>query len=166
MGKHDSQKQRQLNARKREFLAERFGMWGYGTEPGVPPEIEGKHLDKVAEIELACATAGEVSIREYLGNPRFRRALEVSPVELKSELEKIEDLLQKNNIIFVTPEEMPDFERYRILVNELPDQMIENVRFPIWYAVFMYIPFLGFKRIGISMDAVDPSLLKRTKGRR
>jgi hypothetical protein len=160
------EKLKMLNVRKREFLINRFGMMAYGTSPEVPPEIEGKQLDKVAEIELACATAGEVTVREYLGNPQLKQLSEVSPDRLKPELERIEDLLQKNNIMFVPGEELSDSERYRVLVNELPEQKIENVRFPIWYAVFMYIPFLGFKRIGISMDAIDPAVLDGRKGRR
>jgi hypothetical protein len=160
MGRADTDKMRSLNESKKEFLAKKFGMKLSGAAPGVSPEEEARHLDQVTEIELACATAGEVTVREYLGNPQFKQLAALTPAEIASEIERMENLLQKNNVVFIVAVELTAPERYRVLVNELLDQKIENVRFPIWHTIFMYFPFLGFKRMGVSMDVVGPLGIK------
>jgi hypothetical protein len=154
MGRANNDKLRSLNENKKEFLARKFGMKLSRAAPGVSPEEEARHLDQVTEIELACATAGEVTVREYVGNPQFKPLSALAPAEIAREIDRMENLLQKNNIEFIAGEELILTERYRILANELLDQKIENVRFPIWHTIFIYFPFLGFKRLGVSMDVV------------
>jgi len=63
-----------------------------------------------------------------------------------------ERLLRINKVMFIPVEGSIRDEKCRILVDELPDQKIENVRFPMRYSALMYLPLLGSQRIGKSID--------------
>ncbi len=64
----------------------------------------------------------------------------------------MERLLQINNVMFIPVEGLIRDEKCRGLVDELLDQKIENVRFPIGHTELMYLPLLGSQRIGKSID--------------
>jgi hypothetical protein len=152
MGIDTERVQRDLNQQKRKFLAERYGAKFPERQTHIPPEVEGEWLDSITEIESACAMAGEVSVREYLGNPVLKALGEISPGELRAELEQLLDLLMENHIMVTFMGSVSDERAYRFLSMELQEMKIENVRFPSWFAVFMYHPFLGTKRVGMSMN--------------
>jgi hypothetical protein len=146
--------QRALNEHKRQYLCDHYGARFPRESSDMSPEAEGQWLDSVAEIEAACATAGEVTVREYLGAPSVKLLGEIPPCELRAELEALEDLLMDNHIMVTFVQDVSDGEAYRYLSEDLLETRIENVRFPMWFTLFMYHPLLGAKRIGMSMTPV------------
>jgi hypothetical protein len=144
--------QRALNMHKRQFLADKYSARFPPQSMTVPPGVEGRLLDAVAEIEASCAIAGETTVRDYLHCPIARPLEEIPLEELRSELEKLTEFLFEHHIVVLFLGEVVDAAAYQFLSVELMDLMIENVRFPVWYTVFMYHPLLGVKRVGISMN--------------
>ena len=85
MGIDTDRVQRDIDQQKRQFLSERYGAKFPERQSHTPPEVEGVWLDNIMEIESACAIAGEVSVREYLGNPVLKPLGEIAPGELRVE---------------------------------------------------------------------------------
>src|SRR5881398_2686713 len=69
----------------------------------VPPRIEHLFLKKILELEEYWQTAPKVKIYDQIGRPEFQSHLLLKGGELESELSKLLNLLQENNINFSLP---------------------------------------------------------------
>ena len=85
----------------------------------VPPHIEHLFLKKILELEEYWQTAPKLKIYDQIGRPEFQSHLLLKGGELESELSKLLNLLQENNINFSLPEDYDPLVLYQFITEEL-----------------------------------------------
>lgn len=84
----------------------------------LPPEVESKMLDYILEFDKIQKTAKMISIGTLLKNPKFKNELDLSEVELKKELEKVQKKLFKHGIAIMSVKPVEDRIMYNFLTGE------------------------------------------------
>jgi len=133
--------QRILNEKKKEDLREQYGMLFEGHREEMPPQAEGEWLDYIAEFERQFEGARQVSIRERIGNPEVRQLTQIPESELAAELDRIFELLDRNNIAIDFLHEQDIREMYRFVTEELLDEMTDDIHVPGMISHFIYEEF-------------------------
>jgi hypothetical protein len=133
--------QRALNDAKREELRERYGAEFHGGGAGIPPEVEGRWLREIEELERQFAGAPEIPVRRFIGDPPIRPLGSLSPEELPAELEHVLDILRSNNIEVAFAHPVSPAEAYRFLAEEILTQEIADVRIDGLTLQFLYDEF-------------------------
>ena len=96
----------------------------------VPPHIEHLFLKKILELEEYWQTAPKVKIYDQIGRPEFQSHLLLKGGELESELSKLLNLLQENNINFSLPEDYDPLLLYQFITEELFYLEVEDLNPP------------------------------------
>jgi hypothetical protein len=139
-GDHDAL-QRALNDAKRKELRELYGAEFHGGGRGIPPEIEGRWLREIEELERRFAGAPEIPVRTFIGDPPIRPLGSIPPEELAAELERLLGLLRLNNIEVAFGHPVSPAEAYRFLAEEILRQEIADVRIEGLTLQFLYDEF-------------------------
>ncbi len=138
----DDQIERILNDAKRKELEARFGAQFVRVGKGrLPPEIEGEFLDYIAEFHHQLQNAEEVPVRQFIGFPEVRAVADLPESEVESEIERLLDHLNRNEIFVDFPDHVEAPEAYRFLVEELLDAKITDIRIPGMRFHFLYDEF-------------------------
>ncbi len=108
----------------------------FHTMPGVdlPPELEGEFLNYIRDFHRREAENPPVSLREYLGNPDFRPAAELSPEELEQEWERLNDLYDAKGITVAFLADYPPAVCYDFMADELLNHEVSP--FPGWNFIY------------------------------
>lgn len=89
------------------------------TVSDIDPEMENLFLKNVMAFEQNHANAKPQKVYELMGKPPFKKADELNDAELAAELERISDVLAKNNIDVFFDEEIDERTRYSFITEEL-----------------------------------------------
>jgi hypothetical protein len=120
--------QRLLNEAKKAELTERFGAVFHPYTHDVPPLIERAWLRQVEEFELRCRGAGTTTVRRYIGSPPVRPVGTIPVGELETELGRLMEILESNNVHIEFGRPLSPAEQYRFVTEELLDREIEDIR--------------------------------------
>ncbi|MHB8338532.1 MAG: hypothetical protein ACYDEE_14045 [Ignavibacteriaceae bacterium] len=87
-----------------------------------PPEIINKFLDNVNDFEEAWEKAESKKVIEILGFPRFRKAVELMPGELATEIAEVLAKYADNNINIdvIEKDDVSDEMLYKFLTENFP----------------------------------------------
>src|SRR5437763_15294942 len=85
----------------------------------VPRHIEHLFLKQILDLEEDWQTAPKLKIYDQIGRPEFQTHLLLKGWELESELSKLLNLLQENNINFSLPEDYDPLVLYQFITEEL-----------------------------------------------
>ena len=97
------------------------------TNEGMPPEIENQFLKSMMAFEEEYANTEYTTVYERIGKPIMSRIEELTDIEIKNALKKINLLLQKNDItLHINDGPYPDALIYRFITEELFDQKVEK----------------------------------------
>jgi len=138
MDPSDDSTQRSLNEQKRRFLEEQFGARFPDIPSKLSPEAEGEWLDYITEFERQFAANGQITLREFVGNPDVRPLTAIPPDELPAATETLLELLTRNNVEVQFDREVSDAEAYRFITEELFNEMMDNIRIDQMMHTFMY----------------------------
>jgi hypothetical protein len=141
MPQADDSIQRALNEAKKKELREKYGAEFYVPDRDIPPEVEGRWLREIEEFERQFEYAEQITVRRYIGHPPVRPLGEIRPEELGSELRRLLDILQSNNIQVTFPDELSEAEAYRFVAEELLVQEIADIRVDGFTLNFLYNEF-------------------------
>ena len=130
--------QRALNDQKRRFLEEQFGARFPSSPSKASPEAEGEWLDYITEFERQYAANGQVTVREFVGNPDVRPLTSIPPDELSAATDALMELLMQNNVEVHFDRDVSDAEAYRFVTEELFNEMMDNIRIDQMMHSFMY----------------------------
>ena len=113
----------------------------FGGLSNLPPEIESQWLDQIHAFDHAFNNAKRIKLKQSIGNPVLKLPSELSDEEISHELDKVVELLHKNNIVLDTICEVEEREVYRFIVEELMEEEVDDVKAEGWTSHFIYEEF-------------------------
>ena len=133
--------QKSLNQAKKRELEEKYGaLFSEGT-PEAPAEIESQWLDSIDEFERQFKNARRVTVREFLGNPRFTLLEEIHRERLEAELDGLLEFLSLHDISVESVAGVSDEYMYRFVTTELMDEEIDEIKIEGMTHCFIYEEF-------------------------
>ena len=139
---------------KLKMQAERGAFFG-GKVEYLPPELEAEFLKNVQQFEDSFDKASEITIYERIGRPEYKKAEELMPEEVKSEITRITELMHSKNIILEVLGEYELSVIYKFITEELFQEKIREVNFPGYIHNFIYEEFHPNHKIDISRSAQE-----------
>ncbi len=134
----EDQIQRALNEAKKRELEEKYGAHFSPGESEASPELLSQFLHNVEEFELKYQNAGRITVRQFVGNPAFKRREHISADQLEAELNAVLDYLAMHNVEIDFLEDVPREERYRFITEELLDKETDDIRIEGMQHHFVY----------------------------
>jgi hypothetical protein len=125
---------------KLKMQAERGAFFSEGSED-LPPEIEAEFLKNVQLFEDSFDKAKPVTIYECIGRPAYKRIEELNPGDVRTEIEKIMELLHSKNILLEVLGRYDLSVIYEFIIEELFYEEIKEVDFPGYMHRFIYEQF-------------------------
>jgi hypothetical protein len=110
-------------------------------ENNLPPEIENQFLNRILLFEKEYKTVNSISVYDYLGEPEFKLAKNLSDNEITKELGRMTKLLNDQLLSLDTLCEVPERELYRFLTEELLFEQIDDMHIPGMITHFTYEEF-------------------------
>ena len=109
----------------------------------LPPEVESQFLDSIMNFEQAFKNAEQVLVFEKIGSPDFIPENVLNDDEIKTELEKIEEIMRENGLNLDVLADYDDEERliYKFITEELFFKEIEDVKIEGYCINFIYEEF-------------------------
>ena len=150
------------NGLKKKELEEKYGAH-FSEFSELPPEMENQWLNSVEEFEKQFDNAKHTTVWEYMNKPGFKTKDEVKPHEISKELERLFELMEKNNIVLSTLCEVEHTELYRFITVELFQHEMDDIRIPGMTCNFIYEEFHPNAKLDIE-QAID-HFLRMTMGK-
>ena len=153
----DADRLRKKNEKKREKLISETGCEFHITEEGkkLDPVIENKFLNNIEEFEEAFENCKQVALYDFIGRPAFRNIAAIPEDELESELKKMFQVLNENNISLDCICDVEDSELYRFITEEFFKQEMDDVRIKDMMHCFIYEDFHPNHRYNIENDCEE-----------
>ncbi len=151
----EDQIQRALNEAKKRELEEKYGAHFSSEDSQAPPEIMSRFLSNVEEFELKYDNARRITVREFVGNPAFKRREEIPDDLLGAESSMVVEYLALHNVEIDFLEDVPPGERYRFITEELLDEETDDIRIEGMQHHFIYEEFHPNDKHDATMFAED-----------
>jgi hypothetical protein len=138
---HD--KLRAANEEKKNKLIEQYGACfsDMSTNNELPPEIESQFLDNILAFETNYDSTNRIPLYDFVGKPTYRKVDDLSDKEITEELNRLNGLLDSNQVGLDTICEVADRELYRFITEELFLEEIDDRHIPGLYSTFIYEEF-------------------------
>ena len=113
----------------------------YGGSDNLPPEIENEFLKNILAFEHEFANAKMVKLAALLDNPVIKKEQEIDDDTIVAELERLEELLERKNIVtdFIRPRD--DRFKYKFITEELLEHETEDIQLEGMTKHFTYEEF-------------------------
>ena len=120
-------------------LTAEFGM--QHSESKMDEELENEWLNYIYSFEKSYAESKRVKIYDFIGKPEFKKFDELAENEVESELERLYELLQKNNIILDCICDYKDDVIYKFITEELFQEETDDIRIDGLNHCYLYEEF-------------------------
>ena len=120
-------------------LKSEFGMKDMNSQ--LPAELENEWLNYIYNFEKLHKEAKEISIYEKLGKPEYKKIADLNNEEVTSELSRLLNLMEENNLILNFLCDYDDRIKYEFITEELFAEEIEDVRIEGMMTNFIYEEF-------------------------
>lgn len=147
--------QRALNESKKRELEEKYGADFSTSESKASPEIESQFLQHIEEFEQQYQNAGRVTVRQFVGDPVFKKPEEIPGDQLETELTTVLEHLAQHNVQIDFLCDVPLGERYRFIIEELLDKETDDIRIEGMQHHFIYEEFHPNDQYDATMFAED-----------
>lgn len=117
-----------LKLKMKAQFGEAFQM---GGDSELPPEIENQFLNNVLAFENAYQHVEYKKVYDLIGQPVYKKAVELSDSEISEELSHIKQILEKNNIVLDVLAEYDDRTIYSFITEELFEYETETGEEPV-----------------------------------
>ncbi len=135
-------KKKSENQKKREELEKKYGTSFHNSkDSNLPPDIEGQWLENIEKFEEQFNNCKTTTVWEYVGKPEFELLNELEPSEISSELERLMDIMNKNNVCLDTLKDVDDKELYRFITEELFKEETDDMQIEGMMTNFIYEEF-------------------------
>jgi hypothetical protein len=135
------------------------------NENPIDPYIENEFLSNIEAFEKNHTNAQRILLYDFIGRPVYREVEAIPDSQISSELEKMMDALQANEIQLDTLCEVDDRELYRFITQELFIHEMDNMRVKGMMCCFIYEEFHPNHAYDIrnhSTDFIESFLNKET----
>lgn len=120
--------------------------------PELPLAVENLFLKQVSLFENQMRTAKEVSVFELIGKPKIKPLNTLkTPAAIFKELERLQNLLEKHNVVVDFLAEYEPNIIYNFLVDEIMPKMVPDLHVPGFISHFIYEEFHPNHELGISL---------------
>lgn len=126
------------NLLKAKLTAE-FGM--KHSESEIDSELENQWLNHIYNFEKSYKDAGTVSIYEFLGKPEYKSVDLLSKKEVETELDRLYEIMNENNVILDTLCEYENEVIYKFITEEFFQVETDNMRIEGMNHCFIYEEF-------------------------
>ena len=127
----------------------------FGDSNDLPADIEHSFLQNVQQFEDAWKDAKQVKVYELLGNPDYKKESELTDIEIKTELKKLFDLLENNNILLAVLGDYDPRIIYKFITEELFEHETDDVQLPGMTKNFTYEEFHPNHKMDIHARAIE-----------
>ena len=124
---------------KLKMQAERGGVFVGGED--IPPEIENDWLQNILRFEEEWEKRKTIKVYDFIGSPAFKRAHSISDNEVKTELQRLNDLMAYHNVFLNVLGKYEPTVIYKFLTEELFEHEMDDIRIPGWNQNFIYEEF-------------------------
>ncbi|MEN8122189.1 MAG: hypothetical protein ABFS35_17720 [Bacteroidota bacterium] len=138
--KNEDYNQKIDNELKKKEIEKKYGAH-FSKNSNISPELEKEWLNYIEEFEQQFNNCESISVWQHIGKPSFKKVNELGTNEITIELQKLYDIMNKNNIHLDTLCEVDDIELYRFITEELFVYEIDNVRIEGMSSIFTYEEF-------------------------
>jgi hypothetical protein len=105
------------------------------------PTIERQFSGNVLAFEKAYDHSDQVMVYDFIGQPKYRKTESIPDFEIRSEVERMMQLLNQNQIVLDTLCKVEDREMYRFITEELFFTETDSVKMDGWISHFTYEEF-------------------------
>lgn len=120
-------------------LSAEFGM--KHSDSKLDAEMENQWLNYIYEFEKSWKDAGRISIYDFLGKPEFKTFKELKENEISAELDRLYDIMNKNNIVLDTLCDYEEEKIYKFITEEFFKMETDNMRISGMNHCFIYEDF-------------------------
>ena len=124
-------------------------------ESTLPPHIENQWLRSVYAFEQQFKDAKRIKVYDYLGQPTFRPLAELTAEEIHEERQRLEVIMEKNNINLTFLCDYDESLIYRFITEELFHHEMDDMRIPGMTLHFTYEEFHPNHDYDIRRDSTD-----------
>ncbi len=114
---------------------------GMDALPGIPPEVENIFLRQVLSFAHMQEQAETVSVYDLIGAPDFKKHNTLTDGQLSEELNRIEELMARHNVVVSYAGAYPPRDKYYFLTEELFPEQILDMKMPDMVLHFVYEDF-------------------------
>jgi hypothetical protein len=114
------------NLLKKIKLQNEFGM--QMNETSLPPEAESEWLDYIISFEEQHKNAQNTTIYSFIGEPGFKPIAELPEEEIEPELERLMEVMYKNQIALDSISEVAPEVMYKFITEEFFKEEISDIR--------------------------------------
>jgi len=111
------------------------------SDPDLPPEVEGEFLDYIKQWEEQFALQKKIVIYDLLEKPAYIPVADLGEAQIKPELERVMEMLNKHSIAVDTLCDVEDRELYRFITEELFKEEMDDIRIDGMIHCFTYEEF-------------------------
>lgn len=126
------------NELKKMKMVLEYGATFGETPPGIPPEVESVWLDRILELEKACATSEWVAVYEKIGMPPYHETSDIPDHKIHVELIRLLKILINHGIYIESAEEVDDRVLYRYITEEVFSSVMQDISLPGYDVRFVY----------------------------
>jgi len=112
-----------------------------GSDMEIPTEIENMFLKNIIEFEKQAKNSKETSVFEMLGKPKLKLAADLTEKQIKTELNKVNLLLEKKLIHLDFLASYSDLVKYKFITEELVNHTTHTLNLPGMVTHFIYEEF-------------------------
>ena len=127
----------------------------FGGSQNLPPDIENSFLQNVQQFEDAWKDAKQVKVYELLGKPDYKKESELDDREIKTELKKLFDLLENNDMPLAVLGDYDPRIIYKFITEELFEHETDDVQLPGMTKNFTYEEFHPNHKMDIHERAME-----------
>lgn len=128
------------NEIKKKELEDQYGA-SFINSSNIPPELESEWLKSVDEFEQQFKKQKTIPVWQYIGKPEYRKVSEIEPENISTELQRIIEIMDENNVDLETLCEVEEEEIYRFITDELFNHEMDDMRIEGMRSVFTYEEF-------------------------
>jgi hypothetical protein len=145
------------NEEKKKQLSDEFGadFGGMTGENELSPELENQFLDNILNFENAFQSAIRIKIYDFLEQPAFQKAEELSDAQIVEELDRLIELLGSKRMRVDTICDVDEREMYRFITEELFQEETDDIDIPGMFKCFTYEEFHPNHKYDIERHAID-----------
>lgn len=128
------------NELKKKKLEKDYGAQ-FSKNSELPSEIESEWLNSIEQFEQQFDKKKTIKLWDYIGKPVFKKIHEIAPEQVSYELNRLYNILSKNNIVLDALSDVEDKELYRFITDELLEYEMDNIRIEGMTTNFIYEEF-------------------------
>jgi hypothetical protein len=113
----------------------------YLDDENINPEDDPDFINQIQQFEKNYENSKLIKIYDLIGKPGIKKPEKLSDDEIRNELSKLFELLDKKKVLVHFKNEYPLIKKYCFIINEILNQVVEDVSGTQLHINFIYEDF-------------------------